>query len=171
MEFTCRAACDQKALTASCRALRKTVRAEQNFLVRNSGWKIIALLAIGLWFSWGTAWKMTLTCAVIFGLLVVYWKEDAIDAYAAKRWGYRNRDFDDAAFCPDHFLVKTSAAESKWQYDKILALAETGTYLVLVMGKNHALAMEKAALAGGSLPEFRRFLEEKSGQTVRNIGG
>ena len=109
--------------------------------------------------------------AVIFGLLVVYWKEDAIDAYAAKRWGYRNRDFDAAAFCPDHFLVKTAAAESRWQYDKILALAETGAYLVLVMGKDHALAMEKATLAGGSLPEFRRFLEDKSGRTIRNIRG
>lgn len=171
MEFTCRAACDQKALTARSRALRKTVRAEQNFLVRHRGWQVIALLAVGLWLSWGTAWQMALTCAVIFGLLLVHWKGDAIDAYAAKRWGYRSRDFDDAAFCPDHFLVKTAAAESRWQYDKILALAETGSYLVLVVGKDHALAMEKATLAGGSLPEFRRFLEDKSGRTIQNIGG
>ena len=31
--------------------------------------------------------------------------------------------------------------------------------------------MEKATLAGGSLPEFRRFLEDKSGRTIQNIGG
>ena len=57
------------------------------------------------------------------------------------------------------------------QYDRILALAETGTHLVFVMGKDHALAFEKAALEGGSLPEFRRFLEEQSGQNIQNIGG
>lgn len=170
MEYTCRAACDQKALTAANRVLRKTIRSEQNFLVRHRGGQIIALLAVGLWLSWGTVWQTALTCAVIFGLLLLHWKGDAIDAYAAKRWGYRNRDFDSAAFRPDHFLVKTTAAESRWQYDKILALAETGDYLVLVLGKDHALAMKKAALAGGSLPEFRRFLEDKSGRTIRNIG-
>ena len=80
-------------------------------------------------------------------------------------------DAADTAFYPDHFLVKTAAAESKWQYDKILALAETGPYLLFIMGKNHALAFEKAALVGGSLPEFRRFLEEQSGQNIQNIGG
>lgn len=171
MEFTCRTACDQKALTAANRVLRKTIRAEQRLIVRHRGWFFIALAAVSFWLSWGTAWKMTLSCVVIFGLLVVYWKGDAIDAYVAKRWGYRNRAFDDTAFCADHFQVKTAAAESKWQYDKILALAETGEYLVLVMGKDHALALEKATLAGGSLPEFCRFLEEKSGRNIQNIGG
>ena len=73
MEFTCHAACNQKALTASSRALRKTIRAEQNFLIRHWGWQIIALLAVGLWLSWGTSWQMALTCAVIFGLLLVNW--------------------------------------------------------------------------------------------------
>lgn len=171
MGYTCRAACDQKALTARSRALRKTIRSEQSFVVRYRGGWVIVLAVVGLWLSWGTAWQMALTCVAILGLVVVNWKGDNIDAYAAKRWGYRNRDFDDASFCADHFLIKTAAAESRWQYDKILALAETGAYLVLVMGKDHALAMEKATLAGGSLPEFRRFLEDKSGRTIRNIRG
>ena len=171
MEFTCRIAYDQRALTAVSRVLRKTIRAEQSFMARHRGWRVIALAAAALWLSWGTAWKMALSCVVIFGLLVVNWKGDTMDAYVAKRWGYRNRDFDAAAFCPDHFLVKTAAAEPRWQYDKILALAETGKYLVLVMGKNHALAVEKASLEGGNLPEFRCFLEKKTGRTIQNIGG
>ena len=170
MEFTCRAACDQKALTAANRVLRKTIRSEQSLIVRDRGGRIIILAAVALWLSWGTAWQMVLSCVVIFGLVVVNWKGDAIDAYVAKRWGYRNRNFDDASFCVGHFLVKTATAEFRWQYDEILALAETGAYLVLVMGRNHALAMEKATLEGGSLPEFRRFLEEKSGRTIQNIG-
>ena len=171
MEFTCHTIYDQKALTAMARVLRKTIRAEQSLIVRHWGWWVIILAAVAFWLSWGTVWQMVLSCVVIFGLLVVNWKGDAIDAYFAKRWRYRNRDFDDISFFADHFLVKTATAESTWRYDKILALAETGEYLVLVMGKNHALAMEKAMLEGGSLPEFCRFLEEKSGRNIQNIGG
>ena len=171
MEFTCRTAYDQKALTAASRALRKTIRTQHSFAVRHRTWSVIALAAISFWLSWGTAWQMVLSCVVIFGLLIVNWKGDAIDAYFAKRWGYPDTDSADAAFYTDHFQVDAAAAESKWQYDRILALAETGKYLVLVMGRNHALAMEKTALEGGSLPEFRRFLEERSGQSIQNIGG
>ena len=72
---------------------------------------------------------------------------------------------------PDHYLVKTTAAESKRQYDKSFAPAERGNHLVFIMGKNHALSIEKANLAGGSIQEFGRFIEEKSGQKIQNIGG
>lgn len=171
MEFTCRTAYDQKALTAASSALRKTIRTQHSFAVRHRTWSVIALAAISFWLSWGTAWQMVLSCVVIFGLLIVNWKGDAIDAYFAKRWGYPDRDSADAAFYTDHFRADVTAAESSWQYDRILALAETGEYLVLVMGKNHALAMEKATLEGGSLPEFFRFLEERSRQSIQNIGG
>lgn len=171
MEFTCRTAYDQKALTAASRALCKTIRTQHSFAVRHRTWSVIALAAISFWLSWGTAWQMVLSCVAIFGLLIVNWKGDAIDAYFEKRWGYPDTDSADAAFYTHHFQVDAAAAESTWQYDRILALAETGEYLILVMGKNHALAMEKAMLEGGSLPEFRHFLEKKSGRTIQNIGG
>lgn len=171
MEFTCHTTYDQKALTAMARAIRKTIQAKASRRVRLYAWIIIGLLAVSLWLSWGNLWQTAACCAVIAALLLVSWKEDALNGYFAKRRALPGTDAADTAFYPDHFLVKTAAAESKWQYDKILALAETGEYLVLVMGKNHALAMEKAMLAGGSLPGFRRFLEEKSGQSIRSIGG
>lgn len=171
MEFTCRTGYDQKALTAAGRALRKTIRTQHSFAVRHRTWSVIALAAISFWLSWGTAWQMVLSCVVIFGLLIVNCKGDAIDAYFAKRWGYPDTDSADAAFYTHHFQVDAAAAESKWKYDRIMALAETGEYLALVMGKNHALAMAKATLEGGSLPEFFRFLEERSGQSIQNIGG
>lgn len=84
MEFTCRTAYDQKALTAASRALRKTIRTQHGFAVRHRTWYVIALAAISFWLSWGTAWQMVLSCVVIFGLLIVNWKGDAIDAYFAK---------------------------------------------------------------------------------------
>ena len=171
MEFTCHTTYDQKALTAMARAVRKTVRAKRSRMVRVWAWIIIALLAVSLWLSWGNVWQMAADCAVIAALLGIGLKEDALNGYFAKRKALPGTDAADTAFYPDYFLVKTAAAESKWQYDRILALAETGAHLVFVMGKDHALAFEKASLAGGSLSEVRRFLEEKSGQKVQNIGG
>lgn len=67
--------------------------------------------------------------------------------------------------------MKNDGSLSKWQYDKILALVETNDYFVLVMEMNHALAVEKANLEGGSIPEFSRFIEEKSGRKIQNIAG
>ena len=97
------------------------------------------------------------------------WKEDAINGYFAKRKALPGTDFSDTVFHPDSFLVKTAAAESRWQYDKILALADTDGYVIFVMGKNHAMAMEKANLEGGSISEFCRFIEDKSGRKIQNI--
>lgn len=171
MEFICHTTYDQKALTAMARAVRKTVRAERSRMVRYRGWIITGLFLISIWLSWGTLWQMVLSCVVIAALLLISWKEDSLNGYFAKRGALPGTDTADTAFYPDHYLVKTAAAESKWHYDKILALAETQDYLVFVMGKDHALAMEKANLEGGSIPEFRRFLEGKSGRKIQNIGG
>ena len=171
MEFTCHTTYDQKALTAMARAVRKTVQAKRSRMVRIWAWVIIGFLAVSLWLSWGNIWQTAANCAVIAALLLINWKEDALNGYFARRKALPGTSAADTTFYSDHYLVKTAAAESTWQYNKILALAETGEYLVLVMGRNHALAMEKATLEGVSLPDFRRFLEERSGQSIQNIGG
>ena len=115
MEFTCHTKYDQQALTAMARAVRKTVRAKRSRMVRIWAWIIIALLAVSLWISWGNVWQMAADCIVIAALLVIGWKEDAINGYFAKRKALPATDAADTAFYPDHFLVKTAAAESKWQ--------------------------------------------------------
>ena len=171
MEFTCHTTYNQKALTAMARSIRKTVRAKRSRIIRLYAWVIIGLLLASLWLSWGNVWQTVLHCVVIASLLLIHRKEDAINGYFAKRKALPGTDFADTIFYSDHYLVKTAAAESKWQYDKILALAETEDYFLFVMGKNHALAIEKATLEGGSIPEFCRFIEEKSGRKLQNIGG
>ena len=171
MGFTCRTTYNQKALTAVARAVRKTVRAKASRKVRLCSWVIIGLLLVSLWISWGKTWQTAANCAVIVALLLTNWKEDAINAYFAKGKALPGTDFAEAVFCPDSFFVKTAAAESKWQYGKIFALAETDGYFLLVMGKNHAMAVEKTNLEGGSISEFCRFIEDKSGRKIQNIGG
>ena len=171
MEFTCHTTYNRKTLAAMARAVRKTVRAKRSRLVRLYAWVIIGLLLVSLWLTWGEIWQTVVHCMVIAALLLIHWKEDALNGYFAKRKALPGTDAADTTFYPDYYLVKTAAAESKWQYDKILALARTREHLVFVMGKNYALAMEKATLKGGSFSEFCRFLEEKTGQKVQNIGG
>lgn len=171
MEFTCHTTYDQKALTAMARAVRKTVRAKRNRYIRLYAWIIIGLLLVSVWLSWGNVWQTALNSAAIVAMLLVTWKEDAINGYFAKRKALPGTSFAETTFASDHYRVKTAVTESKWQYDKILALAETKDCLVFVIGKDHALAMEKAALEGGSMPEFHRFLEEKSGCKIQNIRG
>ena len=171
MEFTFHTTYNQKALTAMARAVRKTTRAKTSRRVRLYAWLIIGLLLVSLWLSWGEIWKMAVSCIALAAFLLVNWKEDAINGYFAKRKALPGTDCADTICYPDYFLVKTAVAETQWQYDSILALAETKDYILFVMGKNHALAIEKAALAGGSIQEFCRFIQEKSGQKLQNIGG
>ena len=171
MEFASHITYNQKALEAMARAVRKTVRAKTSRRVHIYAWIIIGLLLVTIWLSWGNIWRTGASCAVIAALLLINWKEDALNGYFAKRKVLPGTDLADVEFYSDYFLVKTGVSESKWTYDNILALAETGDYLVFVMGKNHAMAIERAALKGGSLSEFRQFIEQKSEQKLRNIGG
>lgn len=171
MEFTCRTTCNQKALTAVARAVRKTVGAKRNRMFRLYVYIVIGLLLVALWISWGNVWQTVLHCVTITALLLLNWKEDAFNGYLARRSALSDTYLADITFYPDHYLTKTAATESKWPYEKILALAETQNYLVFVLGKNHALPIEKATLEGGSISEFYRFIEEKSGRKIQSIGG
>lgn len=171
MEFSCHTTYDQKALTAMARAVRKTVGAKRNRIFHLYAYIIIGLLLVAIWLSWGVVWQTVLHCVTITALLLLDWKEDALNGYFARRKALSGTDLADTTFYPDYYLTKTAAAESKWPYDQILALAETKNYFVFILGKNHALAMEKATLEGGSISEFCRFIEEKSGRRMQSIGG
>lgn len=151
MEFSCHTPYDQKALTAMASAIRKTARVKRSRRVRLYAWIIIGLFLVSHWLSCGSVWQMTANCVAVAALLLVSWKKNALNGYFAKRKALPGSDAADTAFYPNHYLVKTAAAESRWHYDKILALAQTQDHLIFVMGKDHALAMEKASLDGGSM--------------------
>lgn len=171
MEFTCHTVFHKKAVTAMARAVRKTVRAKASRRTHVFSWIVIVGTAVAFYFSWGDPWKMIIDGLVIAVLLLVNWKEDAINGYMAKKSALPGTDAVDYTFYSDFYEMKTQAAESRWQYDKILALAETKEYILFMMGKNYALAVEKAALEGGTVEEFSRFIQEKTGKQLQNVGG
>ena len=112
MEFSCHTPYDEKTLTAMARAIRKTVQVKRSRRVRLYAWIIIGLSLVSHWLSCGFVWQMTANCVAVAALLLVSWKEDALNSYFAKRKALPGTDAADTSFYPDHYLVKTAAAES-----------------------------------------------------------
>ena len=65
--------------------------------------------------------------------------------------------------------VVTAATTSTFRYELIDALAESRDYLIFLMKKRYAQPLDKRTLIGGTVEEFKRFLEEKTGKTFRHV--
>lgn len=65
--------------------------------------------------------------------------------------------------------VVTAATTSTFHYELIDALAESQDYIILLMKKRYAQPLDKRTLTGGTVEEFKRFLEEKTGKTFRRV--
>ena len=70
-------------------------------------------------------------------------------------------------FIPD--TVVTAATTSTFRYELIDALAESQDYIILLMKKRYVQPLDKRILTGGTVEEFKRFLEEKTGKTFRRV--
>ena len=117
MEFTCHTTYDQKALTAMARAVRKTIRAKRSRAVRCYAWVVIALLLVSLWLSWGKVWQTALYGVVLAGLLLVLWKEDAINGFFAKRKALPGTNEAAVLFTPDLHVADTQATAARIEPD------------------------------------------------------
>ena len=58
---------------------------------------------------------------------------------------------------------------SAYHYELIDALAESQDYIILLMKKRYVQPLDKRTLTGGTVEEFKRFLEEKTGKTFRRV--
>ena len=73
------------------------------------------------------------------------------------------------AFGEDSYTVVTAVTTSTFHYELIDALAESQDYIILLMKKRYAQPLDKRTLTGGTVEEFKRFLEEKTGKTFRRV--
>ena len=171
MEIICSTTYDRRALSALARALRKTVRRTRSRLLRVWCWVLLVLSLLSAWVSWGEWGTVALNGAVAVLMLAVLLGEDAINAFFARRWAMPRLEDCDTCFYSDYYETRFPGSVTQWQYDRILHLAETSRYIILILGKNHAQACGKADLAGGSVEAFRSFLEQKTGKETQYIGG
>ena len=170
MAFTCNTTYNSKAMAAMSRVVRKTVRVKVNRCSKLFSWLVIVLCLLCVCISWEEPWIAASDAVVAVLLLLINWKQDAINGFFARRRAMPGMETASAAFYPDYYEVRIAGAVTQWQYSKVLVLAETGDYVVFALGKNYTQAFEKAGLEGGTEEEFRRWLEEKTGKQMRKIG-
>jgi len=70
-------------------------------------------------------------------------------------------------FIPD--TAATAATTSTFRYELLNALAESQDYMILLMKKHYVQSLDKRTLTGGTVEDFKRFLEEKTGKEFRRV--
>ena len=171
MEFTVHTTYDTKALTALAKALRKTVRVKSSRITHLIALGIILLCLLLICLSLDDLWSVIQYALVVILLGIISWKEDALNAFFARRKGMPDLKECTTVFSEDHFETSLSGVVSQWAYSRIIALAETDAYLVLILSKNQGHICEKSSLDSSSIEALRSFLEEKTGLTIQRIRG
>ena len=176
MEFHFTTVYDRACLTAMAKALRKTVRRRHSRRTNLFGCLLIAFVLL-MWLPIVTGRRsadfgdIVSLIAIIF-VAVVLWKEDRLNAMlAAKRMLPTSRKVE-ATFTETGYRSVTAAATTEWNYENIslAAICDVGDYVVFALNKTLAQAYDKRSLTGGSIDEFYRFIEEKTGKTVERAG-
>ena len=74
-----------------------------------------------------------------------------------------------AVFSENGFTSTTDVGKSEWNYDKIILIAETADFFVFVFSASHAQLYDKQHLQGGTVDDFRYFIEQATGKQVQAI--
>ena len=161
---------DLDTLRAMGKGLRKTLRKKRSRRVRIFAAVVIALGLLVLFAKFlrkePFGAEDALTLVAVLAVIVTGIFEDRLNARVAKRRLLPGTQHASAIFEEDGYTLKTNAAESKWQYDSIRAIAETTRYFVFALSKNHAQAFDKECLSGGTVEEFRAFIADRTGRTI-----
>ena len=95
---------------------------------------------------------------LIFAALV--W-EDALNGRVAFRRIPPGLATSNTTFDEQGYHSVTEVGSSDFPYSNIVALAQTEGYFVFVFGKN--------GISGGTAEQFRRFIEDKTGQVFESV--
>lgn len=169
MEFTFETQYNAKTMSLMAKALRKTIRKKRSRCSHIFGWifTILGLFLIikGFAFDFRT---IILSIAVLL-LLVDLLFEDKINGYVAKKHLLPGTEKAVTAFSENGFVSTTDAGKSEWNYDKIEQIAETEDFFVFIFNEAHAQLYDKRQLQGGTVEEFRDFIQRKTGKSVERI--
>ena len=177
MEFHFTTVYDRACMTAMAKALRKTVRRKHSRRTSVFGWALV-LFVIALWLPIVTGRRsadfgdIVSLIAIIF-VSVVLWKEDSLNAFFAQKRMLPTSRRAEASFTDSGYRNVTDAAVTEWSYENIplAAICDVGDYVVFALNKTFAQAYDKRTLTGGSIEDFYRFIEQKTGIHVVKIGG
>ncbi len=174
MEFIFETAYNQKAVTTMARALRKTLRKKRSRRSHIFGW-IAIVIAMFLTLPLGDKdftidFKTIITWIAALAILIALLFEDKINGYVARKRMLAGMDKATTVFNDEGYITTTRIGKTEFPYDRnIDLLAETKDYFVFVFDKSHAQIYDKYALSGGTIEEFRRFIQFKTEKEVVSI--
>lgn len=170
MEFVFETPYDQKTLTIMARALRKTVRRKKSIRNRILGVIVLAVLGFLIWLTSGTDklyFNQVLNVALFLGLAAVLLFEDRINGYLVAKRTMTGVKRSRLTFQQEQFLAKTNLGTVELEYRNLEAIAETGTHLVFLFRNGHARICDKRTITGGTLEEFRTFIEARTSLQIQ----
>ena len=160
-------------MTIASRAMRKVLQRKSSILWAIFGWSVFfinALLLIpfdGEPFTLDASTVISLLVEVML-LSVLLFQDRFNGMIACKNTLAGTKDYH-VAFGEESYTVITEVTTSTFRYELIDALAESQEYIILLMKKRYAQPLDKRTLIGGTVEEFKRFLEEKTGKTFRRV--
>lgn len=173
MDFRFETDYDLDTLTAMAKGIRRTVRKKRSRRVHAFAAIVVLLgirmLLVGLLSKEPFDVRDAVTLLAVLAVLVTGLSEDRLNARAAKARLLPGTEHASTVFDEDGYTMTTSVTETRWQYAQILAIAETKRYFIFVLSKNHAQAVDKEGMQGGSAEAFRTFITEKTGKPVAYI--
>ena len=173
MTFEIHSDITNRSMTIASRAMRKVLRRKRSILWAIFDWSVFfinALLLIpfdGEPFTLDAGTVISLLVEVML-LSVLLFQDRFNGMIACKNTLAGTKDYH-IAFGEESYTVVTAATTSTFRYELIDALAESRDYIILLMKKRYAQSLDKRTLTGGTVEEFNRFLEEKTGKTFRRV--
>ena len=173
MTFEIRSDITNRSMAIASRAMRRVLRRKRSIIWDIFGWTVFfinALLLIpfdGESFALDASTMISLLVEVM--LLSVLLFQDRFNGMIACKNTLAGTKEYHVAFGEDSYTVVTAVTTSTFHYELIDALAESQDYIILLMKKRYAQPLDKRTLTGGTVEEFKRFLEEKTGKTFRRV--
>ena len=173
MEFKFETSYSREAITIMAKAIRKTARKKRNRRSHFFGIIVIAL-ALLLTLPLGNKefvldFKTIITWLVVAILVFTLIFEDKINGYIAKKRMLPGLNKATVTFHADGYHSETELGSSDFTYNTIILLAETAEYFVFVFSQNHAQIYDKKSITGGTVEEFREFIQQTTGKSIQNI--
>ena len=173
MTFEIHSNITNRSMTIAARAMRKVLRRKRSIMWVIFGWTVFfinALLLIpfdGEPFALDVSTVISLLVEVML-LSVLLFQDRFNGMIACKNTLAGTKDYH-VVFGEESYTVVTEVTASTFRYELIDALAESQDYIIFLMKKRYAQPLDKRTLTGGTVEEFKRFLEEKTGKGFRHV--
>ena len=173
MTFEIRSDITNRSMAIASRAMRRVLRRKRSIIWAIFDWSVFfinALLLIpfdGEPFTLDASTVISLLAEVML-LSVLLFQDRFNGMIACKNTLAGTKDYH-IAFGEESYTVVTEVTTSTFRYELIDAMAESQDYIIFLMKKRYAQPLDKRTLTGGTVEEFKRFLEKKTGKDFRHV--